>query len=59
MNFTNSEKLTAQFSELDETRQAYLAGLMDGLAMRHDRRQDAGVPEPEKKTVAAGPSVLR
>lgn len=61
MTYSRTKDLAKQYAKLDEIRRAYLSGLMDGLAMKHDRRpQDAaGAPEPTKKAVAAGPSVIR
>lgn len=62
MSYSRTKDLAKQYAKLDEIRKAYLSGLMDGLAMKHDSRpQDAGIRQqaPDRKAVAAGPAAIR
>ena len=56
-NVRRAETLAENFAGLNETRQAYLSGFMDGLAFLHDEKPAA--PGPQDRAVAAGPTVLR
>ena len=55
-NVRRAETLAEKFAGLNETRQAYLSGFMDGLAFLPDEKPAA--PGPQDRPVVAGPPLL-